>query len=306
LRSSDDDKGAGFHQNDMERAMTASNCRTIGRVVALGIPLGVFLSLAACVIDDGPTGLLIEQDQWIATGSTGCVVPGTATSQRRSEGILDVAVLDQNDTRYYFYPLVESLLGSLTGAGTNLAYTPTEEKNNITMKSFHVELDVATSAGAGFAWSSGCPGTFDVPVDSWLLPPGGTVSEMVEIIRPCNAAPLFDSLQANQSVTSITVTATVRAVGRLGSSDIQSPPFAFPVQVCYGCLQSGFSDPTASQFDFPAVPLCSDLTTNPYTGDPCNPAQDDPILCCATDVNAQGQPTGVLCPAIPTGTSTTH
>lgn len=288
--------------------MTASNGRTIGRVVALGIPVGVLLSLAACVIDDGPTGLLIVQDQWIETGTTGagCSIPGTATSQRRSEGVLDVAVFDANDTRYYLYPLVESLLGSLTGAGTGLTPSPVEEKNNILMKSFHVKLAVATSAGTSVPSSTGCPGEFDVPVDSWLLAPGATVSEMVEIIRPCNAAPLFQSLQADQSMSSITVTATVRATGHLGSSDIESPPFAFPVRVCYGCLQSGYSDPTAAQFDFPAVPMCSDLTTNPYTGDPCNPAQDEPILCCATDVNAQGQATGVLCPAIPTGTTATH
>jgi hypothetical protein len=288
--------------------MTANNGRTIGRVVALGIPVGVLLSLAACVIDDGPTGLLIVQDQWIETGTTatGCLIPGTATTQRRGEGVLDVAVLDQNDTRYLFYPLVQSQLASLTGAGADLPTSPAEEKNNILMKSFHVKLDVATSAGTSVAWSAGCTGEFDVPVDSWLLPPGGTVSEMVEIIRPCNAAPLFQSLQANPSVSSITVTATIRAKGHLGSSDIESPPFSFPVFVCYGCLQSGYSDPTASQFNFPAVPLCSDLTTNPYTGDPCNPAQDEPILCCAASVNAQGQATGVMCPAVPTGTGTTH
>mgnify|MGYP001581401051 CR=1 FL=1 len=170
------------------------------------------------------------------------------------------------------------------------------------MKSFHVKLDVATSAGTSVTWDA-CPGEFDVPVDSWLLAPGGTVSEIVEIIRPCNAAPLFDSLQAAQSASSLTVTATVRAKGHLGSWDIESPPFTFPVQVCYGCLQTGYSDPTAVQFSFPAVPMCSDLTVNPYTGDPCNPAQDHTILCCALGVDAQGHATGVLCPAVPTGTA---
>jgi len=38
-------------------------------VAALAVPVGVFLSLAACTIDDGPTGLLIEQDQWLGTGN---------------------------------------------------------------------------------------------------------------------------------------------------------------------------------------------------------------------------------------------
>jgi len=60
-----------------------------------------------------------------------------------------------------------------------------------------------------------------------------------------------------------------------------------------------YSDPAAAQFSFPAIPQCSALTVNPYTGNPCNPAQDGTILCCALGVDAQGHATGVLCPAVP-------
>jgi hypothetical protein len=281
--------------------MTASSGRTIGRVVAFGIPVGLFLSLAACVVDDGPTGLVILQDQLLDTG-TACTVPGTATPDRRTRGVLDVTVLDKNYTGYYLYPLVENLLASFTGLADSTTTGGVEEKNDILMESFHVKLDAATSAGTTLSWDSGCPGEFDVPADSSLLVPGGTVSGVVEIIRPCNAAPLFQYLQ-DQSAASLTVTAEVRAKGHLGGGDIESPPFRFPMDVCYGCLQTGYSDPIAAQFSFPAVPMCSDLTTNPYTGDPCNPAQDHIILCCATGVDAQGHATGVECPAIPTGTA---
>jgi hypothetical protein len=279
--------------------MTASIGRTIGRVVGFAIPVGVFLSLAACVVDDGPTGLHIVQDQWLesGTGTTSCTIPATATSTRRIEGVLDVTVLSRNNTRYYLYPLVESFLAPFAGLASG-ASSPVEEKNNIIMKSFHVKLDATTSDGTSVTWDA-CPGEFDAPVDTFLLKPGGTVSEIVEIIRPCNAAPLFDSLQAAPSASSLTVTATVRAKGHLGSSDIESPPFTFPVLVCYGCLQTGYSDAAAAQFSFPAVPQCSDLTVNPYTGNPCNPAQDDTILCCAMGADALGRATGVLCPAIP-------
>jgi len=284
--------------------MTASKGRSIGRVVAFGIPLGVFLSLAACVIDDGPTGLLIVQDQWLetTTGTATCEIPGTATTNRRTAGVLDVTVLDPRGTRYYLYPVVKNILDPFSGLVGSATSGSVEEKSNILMKSFHVKLDVATSTG--IAWNAGCSGEYDVPVDSWLLTPGSTVADIVELIRPCNAAPLFQYLQANQSVSSLLVTATVRAKGHLGSTDIESPPFAFPVSVCYGCLQTGYADPTAAQFSFPGVAMCSDLTTNPYTGDPCNPSQDTTILCCALDVDAQGHAANVLCPAVPTGTTT--
>jgi hypothetical protein len=280
--------------------MTAGIGKTIGRVLGFGILVGVFLSLAACVIDDGPTGLLIVQDQWIqsGTGTTDCTVPVEPTATRRVEGVLDVAVLSKNSTRYYLYPVVENLLEPLSGQTSGTA-SLVEEMNNIIMKSFHVKLDVATSAGTSIPWDAGCPGEFDSPVDTWHLAPASTISEIVEIIRPCNAAPLFDSLQAAPSGSSITVTATIRAKGHLGSSDIESPPFTFPVQVCYGCLQMEYSDPAAAQFSFPAIPQCSALTVNPYTGNPCNPAQDGTILCCALGVDAQGHATGVLCPAVP-------
>ena len=295
-----------FNQNEMERAMTASIGSTIGRVVAFAIPLGVFLSLAACVIDDGPTGLLIQQDQLLdtSTGSTVCTVPGTATATRRRDGVLDVAVLDMAHTSYLLYPLVENLMGSLTGVVGSASPGPVEEMNNITLKSLHVKLDAAASAGTSVAWASGCSGEFDVPLGTYLLAPGATIGEIAEIIRPCNAASLTQYLQ-NQNLAEVTVNATVRAKGRLGSEDIESPPFGFRLTVCSGCLQTGYSDPTAAQFNFPHIPKCSDLTTNPYTGDPCNPAQDHTILCCATGVDAQGQATGIQCPAVPTGTATT-
>ena len=286
--------------------MRTSNGRTIGRVVALIIPVGVFLSLAACVVDDGPTGLLIVQDQWLGAGAaaTSCSVPVTATPQRRIQGILDVAVLDQasHTPHYLFYPLVQNLLGPLTGMVASGSTSDVEEKHNILMTAFHVKLDVATDAGASFTWDPACPGEFDVPLETFRLEPGGSMSEIVEIIRSCNAATLFQYFQ-DQALSSVAITATIRAKGHLGSAGISSPPFKFPVHACVGCLQTGYPDSKATRFDFPAIAKCSDLTVNPYTGDPCNPAQDQLVLCCATDYDAGGQVTSVQCPAVPTGTA---
>ena len=292
--------------------MTASNGRNIGRVVALVIPVGVFLSLAACTIDNGPTGLLIEQDQWLDTGTSTnagtCSVPAAATSTERGEGVLDVAVLDEYHTHYLFYPLVENQLASLAGLASGSGTTsPADEKNNIVMDSFHVELNVATSDGSSFLWDPGCSGEFDVPTGTATLAPGGTLSTSVEIIRPCNAAPLFRYLQGlsnnHEPYPAIEVTTNIRAVGYLGSSRIKSPPFDFKVTACYGCLQHGYSDSAAAQFAFPFIPQCSDLAANPYNGDPCNPAQDDLVLCCATSWDAEGHAQGMECPGIPTASA---
>jgi hypothetical protein len=285
--------------------MIASKGKIIRRVVALVIPVGVFLSLAACKIDDGPTGLEITQDQWIDAGGE-CTVPELATPTERIKGVLDVAVLDSYSTHYLFYPLLNNLLGPLSGqVGGDLSNV--EEKNNILLKSFKVKLEVETSAGTSFAWDPECSGEFDVPTATAKLPPQGSLAMATEIIRPCNAAPLFRLLQAaaleGVPYPTVTVNTTIRAHGSVGSTGISSPPFRFPVDVCYGCLQTGYSDPAAAQVQFPAIPKCSDLTTNPYKGDSCNPAQDYLVLCCATSVDDNGNATGVECPGVPTSSA---
>jgi hypothetical protein len=99
---------------------------------------------------------------------------------------------------YLFYPLVQNLLASLNGL-VGSSRGAVEEKNNITMESFHVELQVTPASGTSFAWDSGCSGEFDAPADTWQLAPGGVISEIVEIIRPCNTAPLFRYLQGQFS-----------------------------------------------------------------------------------------------------------
>jgi hypothetical protein len=87
----------------------------------------------------------------------------------------------------------------------------------------------------------------------------------------------------------------VRARGRHGDSEVLSEPFEFPIQVCYGCLQTGLTGDFA-QFNFPQTPSCDLLGDHPYTGNPCGPAQDfGPLLCCALDPKAEA----LECPARP-------
>ncbi len=282
--------------------MTASNFRFLPRLIALAIPVGVFLSLAACRVDDGPTGLLIRQAQDLQAGASSCTVPATATATQKSEGVLDVTIPAVGENGYLLYPLVENQLGVLSGlAGAEKSLA--EEKNNVILKAFHVSLSLENREG--FAWPEGCSDSFDYQVVTQVLPPGGTASAIVKLIQPCHAMAISQVLdaewQAGVSPTPFVIQAKVRAKGHLGSGTIESPPFYFTVNACYGCLQTEYSQPEAVPFRFPNVAKCSDLTTNPYVGEPCNPAQDVPILCCADSFNADGQTTSVQCPAVPTG-----
>ena len=156
-----------------------------------------------------------------------------------------------------------------------------------------------------FSWSDDCSGDFDYPVVTQVIPPGGTASAFVKLIRPCNAYAIFGALdaqyQANGGASYMLVNARVRAKGHLGSGTIESPPFDFAVTACYGCLQTGYSQAAAVAFEFPNIAKCSDLVSNPYKGEPCNAAQDQRILCCADGFDAQGQATSIRCPATPTG-----
>ena len=288
--------------------MTTNHSRIVGRLVALAVPMGVFLALSACTVEDGPTGLLIRQNQYMESGpNDSCTVPATATAKQRSEGILDVTVPAMGWNGYLFYPLVENQLGPFTGLAGG-ASSPAEEKNTIVLKGFSVSLSV--EGDDTFAWPSDCSGRFDYPVLTQHIPPGGTASAIVELIRPCNAIALFNVLDAQYPAgpvaSPLKVKAEIRAKGRLGSGDIQSPPFDFVVTICYGCLQRGYSDPSAVAFEFPKVAMCSDLISNPYLGDPCNPAQDSKILCCADSSDADGHVTAIRCPAVPTGKITTQ
>jgi hypothetical protein len=87
-------------------------------------------------------------------------------------------------------------------------------------------------------------------------------------------------------------TIEMRVVGQLSSgSEIDSDKFRFSVRTCIGCLQTAFKD--VAQYNFPARPTCSALTTpNLDKGNPCNPAQDyGPLLCCTGSGNE------IVCPA---------
>jgi hypothetical protein len=254
---------------------------------------GLVAVLATACTDDG--SLLILQAQALEVGcKLPVTLPGsTSMNPPLEHGRLDVAL--DRDYPYMLYPLV---FNSLPKIGDKLDVEP----NHVNVVGARVRIEAPP--GVFVPWRADCPQEFDHPSLA-SLDPGTQGTLAVEAMRSCHAGIFRDMFRArllNSSLSEIIFfRAVVRARGRHGNGEILSAPFEFPIQVCYGCLQTGFSGDFA-QFNFPAVPACDKLGSHPYTGNPCNPAQDTgPLLCCAADADV----TKLECPARPRLTTPT-
>jgi hypothetical protein len=256
----------------------------------VGIVVSV-LGLAACgrlLATDAFQALQIVQVQVISGGD--CTVPGEPTSTHRTSGVLDVALPDQTLPSRYHLPIV--VANNLTSVGGSAA----DEINNITLTHFTVEL-----SAANVEWSDTCPARFDTPSFSYLLGPGSTTGAALDIITDAHVTCISGHVTAQH----LLVTAKVWAKGRHGGTGIESAPLVFPVDVCLGCLQQEYADPSLAVYRYPAgYPYCDSLSgTNPYMGDACMPpGQDATILCCGIKDSAGG--VTPLCPGIFTGGTT--
>jgi hypothetical protein len=264
----------------------------------LGWDVGIVVSvlgLVACgrlLATDAFTALQIVQVQVMTEGD--CTVPGAATGVHRTSGVLDLALPQPpNQTvgmRYLLPILVANNLASLGGG-------PAEEENNITLSHFTVQL-----SAANVQWSDACPTTFDTPTFSYTLTPGGATGAAVDLITPAHARCILPYV----TDAHLLVTAKVWAKGRHGGTTIESAPLIYPIDVCKGCLQQDYTEPSLAVYRYPAgYPYCDSLSgVNPYTGDAClPPGQDATILCCGV-TTASGGATP-LCPGTFTGTTTT-
>lgn len=247
------------------------------------------LLFSGCV--DYGSALTIVQNQTPTIGESdrSCVIPSMPSTLRNALGTFDVA-LDKSYP-YYMYPLVSNGLPLLSG---------NVDPNLIYINKFSVKIEAPPTVTVPF--TAACPAEFDFP-NPLPLHPGDQAAAIVEAIRPCHYD-LLHQLMAQGKLPSsfserVIFRLIVRAKGRHGSTEIKSDPFEFPVRVCYGCLQTGFNTAAYADFNFPKVPACNRLAeTNPYQGNPCNPAQDfGPLLCCALD--AEGKQ--LECPGIARG-----
>jgi len=238
-------------------------------------------------IDADPyPALQIVQVQVLSGVSGDCAVPNAPTSIRRSSGILDLALPDGSAPAYYLPVIVANNLEPALSPATT-------EMNNLTISHFTVEL-----SAPNVTWSSACPATFDTVEATAFLAPGTTAGFGINVITPAHAQCLLPHVKAAPFI----VTATISAKGRHGGTGISSDPFVFPIEVCAGCLQQGYSDPALKNYEYPAdIPFCSMLSgVNPYAGDPCAPpGQDAKIFCCAVTTTWGGTPQDVVeCPGV--------
>ncbi len=245
------------------------------------------LAMAGTACIDSNESLVIVQNQIPVASESGCLVSAAKSAEYRDHGVLDVA-LDKGYP-YYLFPLLHNRLpmGSVMGGGT-------VDPNEVVISGYQIKIDPPPNIAV--EWNPACPPRFDYPVTA-IVPAGGMVSNIVKAIRECHyelLKQLFVDRKIDAKEDAI-FRVTVKARGRHGGSDILSEPFTYPIHVCYGCMQQGYKGEFAA-FDFPAIPACSMLTNNPFTGNPCNVAQDGiPVLCCARD--AQG--TQIECPGRP-------
>ena len=251
------------------------------------------LGLASCgrrLAQDAFQALEIKQVQVLSGGD--CSVPGQPTTAHRAKGRLD---LDLPDHAFppYIMPLV--VVNNLASAGGGAA----DEMNNITLTHFTVEL-----SAAGVEWGDSCPGTFDTESFTFTIGPGGSTGAAIEAITSAHSQCLYQFIPPEQ----LRVTVRVWAKGRHGGTSIESAPFVYPIDVCKGCLQQGYNDPTLVPYEYGTgiYPLCSALIgTNPYQGNPCfYPGQDALILCCGVTAGGASQ-TLAMCPGVFTGSTST-
>jgi len=230
---------------------------------------------------DGPPVVavppVIAQFQTFETKDRMCLTSTAPSAEKMVQGTLDLA-LDKN------YPYILAPLVTLPNGAPRL------------LLSF-IHVRVVGPAGVTVTWPDGCPSEFDVRFGALDLDPGGTISGGIEVLQACHEdglrALFAKGLVDARLDIKVMMKLTVNAKAYLGIDVVPSAPVDFPIRICVGCLQTGFPAPY-DVYNYPKVPLCSQLTSNPFLGNPCNPAQDfGPVLCCARDATGAG----LKCPA---------
>ena len=108
---------------------------------------------------------------------------------------------------------------------------------------------------------------YQIPWSGGISSGGGQLSAFVNAFPVALAQQLLQT-GALTLEPSLTVKLTIQALGTTNNgSKMTSDPFSYPVSVCAGCLVEN-------------VASCPLATAPANRGNPCNPAQDDPIDCC--------------------------
>lgn len=229
--------------------------------------LAIALTLSASLgCEENSASLVILQNQ---VPGEGCTVESSETADYRPQGKLDVLWYSQvgQPAGYYMFPLVQNNLIS-----TENTETGTVEENCITIKETRVDLDLG---GLGEYVESNFT-KYAVPTAVTICP-GEMRAVSVMVIPPQVVAVIAGQIPENGMEY---VSAKIRMVGKRGSTTIKSNSMTYPIFLCNGCLIKNLGN-----CDTAVIP------EDPAPGNPCNPAQDDPMECCVQGVDW-------VCPAI--------
>ena len=229
------------------------------RPLALAAALCPILILA-CGRVPGQFEILNNQ---VPISSGGCTIPVSPTVYQ-GQGTLDASIVrDGLQTAYFVFPLIENNLPGSTGG---------IDPNQIQLSGFTVDIGtIGNVPGAIDSELSTLKGSsllhYQIPWSGGISSGGGQLSAIVSAF-PVELA--LDLLQTGGLTRepSLTVNLTIQALGTTNSGTaMKSDPFNYPVSVCDGCLVENLM-------------VCPYSTTPANPGNPCNPAQDDPIDCC--------------------------
>jgi len=260
------------------------------RSLALLFPC--LLAFAACETQKGM--LFVEQNQSPEIGDDGvCTVPAEKTEATIPRGVLDVA-FDQPKA-YFLYPLIKNAIEDSLDMSPEATVVYVDRAKTVVHPEPRLPLP---------DFGADCPTTFEEPL-AFRLEGGDTISGAMRVLLPCHAQrikryfeePPDQPLYPPDQNVELYYTVDFSVSGNRAGSHIESDPFRFPIRVCYGCLQLQSPDGSLT------TPLCSTMPPeNPYTGNPCNYAQDfGPVMCCSNDL--EGGNGELICPApgVPAG-----
>jgi hypothetical protein len=207
---------------------------------------------------ENSASLVIIQNQ---VPGEGCTVQSSEGGDYRPQGKLDVSWYSEvgEAASYYMFPLVKNNLISTADEGA-------VEENCITIKETQVDLDL----GAMGQYVESNFTKYAVPTAVTICP--GEMRAVSVMVVPPQVVSIIASQVPENGMEY--VSAKIRMVGKRGATTIKSNSMTYPIFVCNGCLIKNLGN-----CDTAVIP------DDPAPGNPCNPAQDDPLECCIQGVD---------------------
>lgn len=235
-------------------------------------PILLALAFTGCVADNGGEGFTIVSNEYIPTGTIGCMLLASSTGPFLSRGQISTL----SPSGYLFTPVMQSNISTESMADLI--------QRTITLQGANIDLsvDALTIGHADGTFTKATPPTLMGTDGKFLsqfsgsLVPNTVAALSFEIVPVTTIAAIKQAAAAGAGDTiDAEVTATIKPFGVMGGSRVDGTPFKYAVSVCSNCVVH----------DLGACPQ-----TSMNKGNPCNAFQDGIVDCCESA-------NGLLCPA---------